>query len=157
MHKLVPPFIWQAAQPANYKAIKQIVFKVLEEYGLDQGPVDYCLEDIDLYYFQKGGFFGVVLNENQQIVATAGLFPIGKSSAEIRKMYLLKEYRSKGIGKYMLQQLIEIAHQAGFSRLELETASVLNGAISLYQRFGFKPYRSSHLSERCDQAYELIL
>ena len=77
--------------------------------------------------------------------------------AEIRKMYLLPEHRGKGLGKMILQVLINQAKALGFKSIELETASILKEAIGLYQKFGFQPYASPHIAARCDQAYELIL
>jgi putative acetyltransferase len=157
MDTTIGPYIWQKALPKHYSAIKTLVLGVLKEYGLKHGTVDDCLDDIDLHYFKKGGFFGVLLNNEQQVIATAGLYPIGQQEAEIRKMYLLPSCRGQGLGKYILQDLIQRALKMGFFRLELETASVLKEAISLYKSFGFIPFDSQHLSDRCDQAFELLL
>ncbi len=157
MDTSISPYFWQTALPKHYSAIKTLVLVVLKEYGLKQGAVDDCLNDIDLHYFKKGGFFGVLLDNEQQVIATAGLYPIRQQEAEIRKMYLLPSYRGQGLGKYILRDLIQRAPKMGFFRLELETASVLKEAISLYKSFGFKPFDSQHLSDRCDQAFELLL
>ena len=150
-YKLLP------ATNQQTKEIKTLVFSVLEEYGLKTGAVDFCLEDVNLHYFQKGGFFGVLLDENEQIVATAGLYNIDGKSAEIRKMYLYRAHRGKGLGQFMLASLIEKAKELGFERIELETAAVLKEAIGLYKKFGFQAYKAKHIAARCDQAYELIL
>ncbi len=45
----------------------------------------------------------------------------------------------------------------GFKTMTLETATVLKEAIALYRSYGFKPYESTHLCWRCDQAYALEL
>lgn len=137
--------------------IQNLVFNVLNEYGLKQGEIDFCLKDVDLHYFQKGGYFGVLLDQNDKIVATGGLYKLDDQSVELRKMYLSSEHRGKGLGKFLLKALIEKAKELGFKRIELETASVLKEAIGLYQKFGFQPFNSDHIAARCDQAYELIL
>jgi len=137
--------------------IKTVVFSVLKEYGLQPSTIDFCLEDIEKHYFANGGYFGVLLDENDRIVATGGLYTMNNDRAEIRKMYMLPNHRGRGLGKMILQTLIEKAKALGFKSIELETASVLKEAIGLYQKFGFQPYASPHIAARCDQAYELIL
>jgi GNAT superfamily N-acetyltransferase len=157
MNHLPDNYKWEAADNRDSLQIQHLVFSVLREYGLEPGAIDFCLKDIDLHYFKKGGFFGILMDENNEIVATAGLYPIGNNSAEIRKMYLHKDHRGKGLGKFILKEMINKAMELNFNRLELETASVLKEAISLYKKHGFRPFISSHISPRCDQAYELFL
>jgi putative acetyltransferase len=146
-----------AATNLQTAEIQALVFYVLEEYGLEMGNIDFCLKDVEKHYFEKGGYFGVLLDENKKVVATAGLLNLGENSAELRKMYLLSNHRGKGLGKFMLTALIEKARDLGFKRIELETASVLIEAINLYKKFGFKGFDSNHIAKRCDQAYELVI
>lgn len=140
--------------------IKSIVFGVLSEYGLKNDPqgTDSDLEDIEGNYISCGGTFVVVENTEGQILGTGGLFYLRPKVCELRKMYLLKETRGKGIGKQIMDHLLAQAHNLGFERIELETASVLKEAISLYTRYGFCPIEcSSHLASRCDKSYALDL
>jgi putative acetyltransferase len=140
--------------------IQKIVFGVLSEYGLKNDPLgtDSDLNDIEKNYIEKGGTFVVVENDSNQILGTGGLFYLKPGVCELRKMYLLKETRGKGIGKKMMDYLLAKARELGFERIELETASVLKEAINLYIHYGFRPIEcSSHLASRCDQAYALDL
>ena len=57
----------------------------------------------------------------------------------------------------MLNDALDKARELGFSKILLETASVLKEAIQLYKSYGFKEYEPEHLSCRCDQAYMLEL
>ncbi|MCH2022901.1 MAG: GNAT family N-acetyltransferase [Saprospiraceae bacterium] len=150
-------YIFEPATNLHKSEIQNLIFSVLIEYGLKPGTIDRCLEDIEFNYFNNGGFFGIVFNNLGQIIATGGLYKINDKSAEVRKMYIMREFRGKGIGKFILSELIKIAKKNGFSRLELETAAVLTEAISLYKKFGFQIFDSKKLAERCDQAFELII
>jgi len=80
-----------------------------------------------------------------------------RAACELRKMYLHRDYRGKGLGRGLLEHALAEARRLGFKRVTLETASVLKEAIRLYESYGFKPYRPAHLSCRCDQAYSLDL
>jgi putative acetyltransferase len=138
--------------------IKDIVFSTLQEYGLapDPGATDTDIDDVENSYFRNGGYFE--LSEVEGIpVGTWGLFPIDDSSCELRKMYLRQSARGRGLGKKMMERALKKARDLGFKRIELETASVLKEAIRMYEQYGFKPVRRSHLASRCDQAYELWL
>jgi len=72
-------------------------------------------------------------------------------------MYLHRDYRGRGLGKWLLEHALAEGRRLGFKRVTLETASVLKEAIRLYEAYGFQPYRPTHLSCRCDQAYSLNL
>ena len=76
---------------------------------------------------------------------------------ELRKMYLLREYRGRGLGKRMLEDAIARAKQMGFREMVLETASELVEAIALYKSYGFVEYTPEHLCSRCDQGFKLEL
>ncbi len=148
----------RAANNADSEAVKRVVFSVLQEYGLkpDSNSTDKDLENIEASYFLKGGYFGVV-EENNSIVATIGLHRENATTCELRKMYCLASSRGKGLGKKLLEFSLVKAKELGFSRIMLETASPLKEAISLYKKYGFVEYKPDHLSSRCDQAYELYL
>jgi putative acetyltransferase len=75
------------------------------------------------------------------------------SICEIRKMYLAPGARGKGLGRRLLEHALGKAKILGFSRVELETASVLKETIALYESYGFKKFCAAHLSSRCDSAY----
>jgi putative acetyltransferase len=140
------------------EAIKTLVFSVLREYGLspDSGNTDRDLDEIEETYFRRGGYFGVVI-ENNRIVACVGLYLDTYDTCDLRKMYCLPVSRGKGLGRKLLEFSIAKARELSFSRITLETASRLKEAISLYQKYGFVSYSPDHLSARCDQAFELYL
>lgn len=146
------------ATSADTEAIKTLVFSVLREYGLspDSDTTDKDLDAIEEIYFQRGGYFGVV-EDNNRIVACVGLHRETADTCELRKMYCQLGNRGKGLGKKLLEFALDKARELGFSHVTLETASSLKEAISLYQKYGFVSYSPDHLSERCDQAFELYL
>ena len=139
-------------------AVRDLIFGVLAEYGLKGDPAgtDADLDDIAGNYASRGGLFDVV-EEDGRIVGTVGLYPLREGVCELRKMYLFKETRGKGLGRRLLDHALERARALGFRRVELETSSKLVEAIALYTRYGFKPQTGCHLAERCDQAYALDL
>ncbi len=53
---------------------------------------------------------------------------------------LYQEYCSCGIGKVMMETVLEAAKMAGYEQAELEVISDNQNAISLYKNLGFKKY-----------------
>jgi putative acetyltransferase len=141
------------------RAIEALVFGVLVEYGLkpDPGGTDSDLQDIVASYVARGGMFDVLVNEAGAVVGTVGLLPVSPSVCELRKMYLALPVRGQGHGRRLLEHALRRARELGFSRVVLETASVLREAVALYQRRGFRPYKPGHMAARADTAYYLDL
>ncbi len=153
---------WPRLRPADNKDcenITRLVYGVLKEYGLKPDPActDADIKDIESSYFNQGGKFFVLEAEDGSVVGAYGLYPMDERTCELRKMYLDKTHRGKGLGKFLLEDALSKAKQLGFERMILETASVLKEAIALYKSFGFIEYNPPHMSSRCDQAYLLEL
>lgn len=139
-------------------AVERLVFGVLREFGLSpDAHTDADLRDIEASYIRGGGMFDVLVSPSGEIVGTIGLYPVSKSSCELRKMYLAESVRGHGHGQRLLDHALARAKELGFTRVTLETANVLQTAIALYERCGFKPYTAEHKSPRCDRAYYLDL
>ena len=164
-------------------AVRELVSGVLAEYGLlaEHEGVDADLADLEANYIARGGLFDLVFDETrldpplvtsrelqfarptgcndsaEKLIGTVGLYPRGEGVAELRKMYLLKSARGKGLGKMLLERVLCRARELGFRRIELETSSKLVEAIGLYKAYGFVPFKSEHLACRCDQAFALDL
>ena len=153
-------FIIRPATNNDIPSIKNVVFTTLNEYGLNPQlhGKDSDLDDIERNYFVNNGYFGVTVNIRANIiVGTFGLFAINMDICELRKMYLLKEMRGQGVGKFILNTAIKTAAEKQFRKIILETISPLTAAIALYKQFGFKEVKPKEINERVDQAFELDL
>ena len=153
---------WPRLRPANNtdcEDIANLVYGILREYDLKPDPActDADIKDIEHSYFERGGTFIVLEAEDGSIIGAYGLYPVDEQTCELRKMYLHKTHRGKGLGKFLLEDALSKARQLGFERMILETASVLKEAIALYKSYGFIEYNPQHISNRCDQAYLLEL
>jgi putative acetyltransferase len=151
--------ILRPATNADCRAVTDLVYSVLGEYHLQPDPActDSDLKDIEQSYLQRGGVFYVLEEKNGSIIGSYGLYPLQPGTCELRKMYLHRDYRGRGLGRRLLEDALANARRLGFARMTLETASVLKEAIRLYESYGFTPYQPDHLSGRCDQAYVLDL
>ncbi|EOZ98104.1 putative acetyltransferase [Indibacter alkaliphilus LW1] len=82
---------------------------------------------------------------NHVVIAYAGQIPVGcgafkeyeKDKVEIKRMYVLENYRNKGIAGLILQTLEQWAIELGYSSAILETGLMQPEAIGLYKKSGY--------------------
>lgn len=73
-------------------------------------------------------------------------FPIGciayrkkaEGTGEVKRLYIRKEYRGKGISKELLRTVERYAKEQGCKTLFLDTRITLEPAVSIYRSFGFQ-------------------
>ncbi len=147
------------ARNNDRQIIMELIIKVLSEYDLQFDPqgVDRDLSDIEKNYFRKGGLLEIMETPEGAIIGCVGLYPLQNGICELRKMYLLPEFRGRGLGKFLLERMLRKGRQLGFHKMVLETASVLKRAVALYEKYGFKPVDAGQCHSRCDRMFELDL
>ncbi|HYE19451.1 MAG TPA: GNAT family N-acetyltransferase [Tepidisphaeraceae bacterium] len=137
-------------------AVRELIFSVLAEFGLrpDPASTDADLYAIEATYAVARGRFDVLVDGEGRIIGSVALWPVDGRTVELRKMYLSAAARGRGVGRWLLDHAIARAREAGFTRMTLETARVLEGAVRLYERYGFRAYVPEHIAGRCDLAME---
>lgn len=71
-------------------------------------------------------------------VACASFKFYDEGVAEVKRVFVRKEHRGKGISKLLMSTLEERARNKGFSKLILETGAPLVEAMGLYRNIGYK-------------------
>lgn len=152
-------FVIRVWQPQDRQVAAEVIRSVLAEYGIGWEPegADRDVYEVETAYLQVGGAFWVV-EQQGQIVGTAAFYPVkrGVGTVEIRKMYLLPQVRGKGLGRWLLQRLEQEIAAQGFREVWIETASVLQEAVKLYESSGYLPATGIE-TERCDLIYSKVL
>lgn len=143
---------------ADAAALRALIFPVLESYGLRPDPqgTDADLDDVEGHYGAAGGRFWVLVQDGV-VVGSCGLYPLGGSVVELRKMYLHSSLRGQGVGRRLLAHALAVAAADGYKTMRLETASALVEAIALYRRNGFTRLPSPPDVPRCDQTWSRTL
>jgi GNAT superfamily N-acetyltransferase len=70
-------------------------------------------------------------------VGLGGLKPVSEEIAEIKRMYVRPSARGRGVGRKLLERLLDDAHVLGFRLVRLESAAFMREAHALYRSFGF--------------------
>ena len=156
-------------QPDEWITAKHIVYRVshhlfkdprsLEEaivHGESQGNLK-DMDDIQKNYFENGGVF-LVITEDNHVVGMGAFRRLEDKVCELRRLWLLMEYQGQGLGYRLMMQLLRYAREMGYEKMRLETAPVyLKRATAFYRRLGFYEIPAYEPIHPNDIAMELIL
>ena len=97
----------------------------------------------------------------ERCVGCCALIRVGEKEFEVAKMAVEPSHQGSGIGRRLLDAVIEEGRNAGAERLYLETNHVLTPAIRLYESLGFRHIPKDRIVPsayaRADVYMELIL
>ena len=95
--------------------------------------------DLPGKYATPRGELLVAWDEANRPVACVGLRPLENDEVcEMKRLYVLPEARSFGLGKSLTVAVIEAAKSRGYSSICLDTLATMATAASLYERMGFR-------------------
>ena len=83
----------------------------------------------------RGAF--LVASRSGRPVGCGAVRRIDPQTGELKRMYVRREHRGRGVGRALLAALEAEARALGLRRLVLETGVRQNEAIALYRRCGF--------------------
>jgi len=74
-----------------------------------------------------------------QPAGCVALRPIDDLRCEGKRLFVPERFRSRGVGRALLDWLIAEARSAGYTELLADTLPVMERALAMYQRLGFEP------------------
>lgn len=79
----------------------------------------------------------IILYHKDLPIGSGAIKPVDEVSIEIKRMYVLPEYRGKGTASRILQELESWAIELGYQSCVLETGKFLKPAVALYESQGY--------------------
>jgi len=94
---------------------------------------------LDLSGLQRPGVSVWTAWEGEELMGIGALKQLSPSTGEIKSMRTDSRHLRKGVGRAILNHIIDEARQRGYRRLSLETGSgtEFDAALSLYRKRGF--------------------
>ena len=80
----------------------------------------------------------VIIYINDEPVASGSFKFYQNDIAEIKRIFVKKEFRRQGLSKIIMKELEEKAIAAGYKKLILETGELLAASLGLYKSIGFR-------------------
>lgn len=128
-----------------------------EEQGFDNSFKDYVSKTFDaeierIWIAEKGGLFAGCI----------GVVKIDDNTAQLRWLLLEPEVRKLGLGKQLVQHVIDFCKETGYKKVLLSTVGSLHAARNLYRKLGFRPIKKQPAAilwgqKLEDECWELVL
>ena len=136
-------------EPHEWPAAKRIVYRVAHAIFKETRPLEEMIthfdsrgtlddmDNIQKNYFENDGIF-LVTTLNDEIIGTGAIRKLEGDICELKRLWLLNEQHSQGLGFRMMQELLSFARAYGYKRIRLETDAVAQSrAVEFYKRLGF--------------------
>ncbi|MEJ2748799.1 MAG: GNAT family N-acetyltransferase [Anaerolineae bacterium] len=126
--------------PQDQSATRNLILDGLgSHFGFIDETLNSDLDDIWQHYVVPGNIF-VVAEIEGQIVGSGALIKEAKGVGRLVRMSVSANYQRRGIGRKLVQHLIQRAIEQGYQCLLVETNHDWYDAIGLYQSCGFREY-----------------
>lgn len=114
-----------------------LIDRVQAEYVVRYGGPD--ATPVDPMEFEPPGGLFLLARDDGVAVGCGGWRAHRDGAAEIKRMYVVPEYRRRGVGWLVLAALERTAAAAGYRSLELFTGLAQPEAIAMYVAAGYEP------------------
>ena len=128
----------RAESLSDVEAVRQLWREYWESFGL---PMDFQgfgqeVQGLPGAYGAEGGVLLLATYEDEP-AGTIALRRLERTSGEVKRLYLRPQFRGLGLGRRLLEVVIERARALGYESLYADTLPVMTEALSLYERVGF--------------------
>lgn len=134
---------------SDHPHFKQLIKVFDAELTADYGALQTEYDELNIF---PEPINMVLLYDNNTPIGCGGFKPYNATSAEVKRVYLLHEYRNKGLGKGIMLEIEKWVADEGFADIILETGDLQHQAIALYKHMGYhetdkyEPYVNSPAS-----------
>lgn len=128
-----------ADSPGDIALVRQLWQEYWESLGL---PMDFQgfgdeLQALPGVYGAKGGAL-LVASDSSEPAGTIAMRRLEGTSGEVKRLYLRPKLRGYGLGRRLLEAVIDRAAAVPYDYLYADTLPSMMEALSLYQRVGFE-------------------
>jgi putative acetyltransferase len=128
----------RAYRHEDQPALERFLDAVFRELGRSFIPdgKDADVRDIPGIYGSGSGVFYIVGHDGG-IGGSVGLRTLSPGTGELKRLYLARSLRGRGLGESLCSTLIHDARNMGFERIRLDTSPDSAPAIGLFRKLGF--------------------
>jgi ribosomal protein S18 acetylase RimI-like enzyme len=123
---------------------KELIFEYIK--WLDTDLAFQNIDDELKYFPQKykwpDGEF-IIAKEDDNVIGCVAIKKLENNICEMKRLFVKDEYKKKGIGKKLVEKIIEEAKSRNYERMRLDTLNTMKAALNVYYKNGFyeiEPY-----------------
>lgn len=138
-----------------------LVRTLMREYDVELG-IDLSFQGFEEELRRLPGEYapprGVLLlaRAGGEAVGVAAIRPFDGATCELKRMYLRPAWRGRGFGSELAEAAIDVARDAGYVQMRLDTLARLEPALKLYRSLGFVEI-AAYRENPCDDVVYLEL
>lgn len=118
--------------------------QLFEEYATGLG-INLCFQNFDEELVNLPGMYAspagrlLLAYSDERLAGCIALRKLDSNTAEMKRLFLKPEFRGKGLGRMLVNAIIEEARSIGYQRMRLDTLpGKMDTAIALYREIGFE-------------------
>jgi ribosomal protein S18 acetylase RimI-like enzyme len=137
--------IFNALDPRGIDVARRLFREYQEGLGVDLSFQDFAFELATLpgaYASPRGRL--LLAQDGSRVVGCVALRPLTNDACEMKRLYVRPGNRASGVGRQLVDRVIEEARAVGYARMLLDTLPTMASAQRMYERLGFRdvpPYR----------------
>lgn len=135
------------SRPLRHQVIHMIERIQIDEFGIPITPEINAsiLKAEEEFTYDNRCHFWYATNKDGHIVGSIGLKRVSSNVGEVKKFFVRKDFRGKGIANKLMKKLFCEAKKSSFDTIFLGTVSLLEAAQSYYEKIGFERISKSEL------------
>jgi GNAT superfamily N-acetyltransferase len=116
---------------------------LFEEYAANVG-ISLCFQNFDQELKGLPGKYAppdgrlLLAVENDELAGCIAMRKLGPGICEMKRLFVRPGFRSHGLGRVLVETIIDEARKLGYTHMRLDTLpGLMDKAITLYRSFGF--------------------
>lgn len=95
----------------------------------------------------------IVARSDNALAGTIALRTLGDGVCEMKRLFVRPAFRGNGLGRRLVERLIDEARAIGYQRMRLDTLASMTDAVKLYKATGFQVIPAYYFNPLPDVVY----
>ena len=123
---------------------KELILEYIKWLNTDLSfqNIDDELNNFPQKYKSPNGEF-IIAKENNNVIGCVAIKRLENKICEMKRLFVKDEYKRKGIGKKLVEKIIEESKMKNYEKMRLDTLNTMKAALDIYYENGFyeiEPY-----------------
>jgi putative acetyltransferase len=133
--------IVEVSSPGEVEAVRALFREYRQAVGVDLwfgSAFQRELDSLPEPYAAPSGRL-LLAREGDELAGCAAVRALAPGTVEVRRVWVRRAFRKRGVARQLIEALLAWARQAGFATARLEVLSVMRQADVLFRGMGFAP------------------